>query len=99
MKKIILTAIGLALFATPAAANSHSAFDRADRPQAYTLQQHGPSSQAAASNAFVVAPTGSQSFGLTLGTNPGSSHLAAPRFARPGFNRPHNRPTGWGSPR
>jgi hypothetical protein len=98
MKKIILTGIGLALFATPAAANSHSAFDRADRPQAYTLQ-HGSSAQAAAPNAFVVAPAGSQSFGLTLGTDPGSSHLVAPRFARPGFDRPHNRPTGWGSPR
>jgi hypothetical protein len=98
MKKIILTAIGLAMFASPLAANSHSAFDRADRPQTYTLQQHGTSAQAGASP-FVVAPAGSQSFGLTLGTNPGSSHLAAPRFARPGFNRPHNRPTGWGSPR
>jgi hypothetical protein len=83
MRKIVLATIGLALFATPAAASSHSAFDRTDRPQTYTLERNSPSTQARASGQFFVAPVGTRSFGLTLGNTHGNPHHVRPHFAPP----------------
>jgi hypothetical protein len=80
MKKIILATIGLALFATPAAASSHLAFDRADRPQAYSLESNSPSVQAPASGQFFVAPAGTRSFGLTLGNTHANPYHVAPHI-------------------
>jgi hypothetical protein len=87
MKKIILTAIGLAMLATPVAAENTHASGYAP----HELHRHGidprsafPQRQVTAPQRFFVAPAGSRSFGLTLGTN-----LSAPRSPMSGVDRPY----------
>jgi hypothetical protein len=90
MKKIILTAIGLALFATPLAAdNPHSGIAQHEKHR-YGLNWHTPAVQVPVGtpDRFFVSPSGAtQSLGLTLGANP-----AGAQFSRPYYAPPHQTP-------
>jgi hypothetical protein len=85
MKKIVLTAIGLAMFATPLAADTpHSGIAQHEKHR-YGLDWNTPAVQVPVGtpDRFLVSPVGGQSFGLTLGTNPAGAQFSRPYFARP----------------
>ena len=86
MKKIILGAIGLAMFATPLAAeNAQSGIAYHERAK-YGLDMDTPAVQVPVvlSQRFAVTPSGAtQSFGLTLGTSHASSFALSPYSAGP----------------
>jgi hypothetical protein len=82
MKKIILTAIGLAMFATPLAAQSPevSSFER----ERFATQRHAPPTQVVPTERVFAAPAATQRFALTpwaLSARPGA--------ARAGLERPY----------
>lgn len=78
MKKIILTAIGLAMFVTPLAAGNAQSGIAQHELNSYGLDPYTPSVQVPARTPqrFYFAPAGGQSFGLTLGTDPAGLHPA-----------------------
>jgi hypothetical protein len=86
MKKIILSALGLAMFATPlAAGNPHSSGYAQHELHRYGIERPAPFSRTQQlTSRFSPTPAGSQSFGLVSGTNPSGAH-----YARPGLDGPH----------
>lgn len=86
MRKIILTAIGLAMFAAPLAAGTpHSGIAQHEKNR-YGLAWNTPSVLVPVrhSQRFVVTPSGAtQSFGLTLGTNRSGAYALSPYSAWP----------------
>lgn len=80
MKKIILTAIGLAMLATPLAAENAQSGIAWHELNRYGLDPHTPSVQVPVRSPerFYFAPAGRQSFGLALGTDPAGFDLAGP---------------------
>jgi hypothetical protein len=82
MKKILLTAIGLAMFASPLAAQSPevSSFER----ERFATQRHAPPAQMGPPERFFVAPAATQRFALTA-----RAFLARPGAARAGLERPY----------
>jgi hypothetical protein len=82
MKKIILTAIGLAMFATPLAAQSPqvSSFEL----ERFATQRHAPPAQVGPTERFFVAPAATQRSALTP-----RALSARPGAARAGLERPY----------
>ena len=77
MKKIILATIGLAMFATPLAAEGpHSTGISAHERHLHGLDWDTPAVQVPvrSPNRFSTSPAGSQSFGLTAPRNPSGFH-------------------------
>jgi hypothetical protein len=101
MKKIILATIGLAMFATPLAAGTpHSSGVSQHERHLYGLDRNASAIQVPVRSParFFVSPVGSQSFGLTLGSNPAGSNPAGSYSARPhgGIGVPYSTPPqGW----
>lgn len=86
MRKIILTAIGVAMFAAPLAADTPQAGIAQHEKNRYGLDWQAPDILVPAGfpQRFVVTPSGvTQSFGLTLGTNSVGSYSLSPYSAWP----------------